>query len=247
MGCGPGSWIIIVLDNGNFHRTTQLGDGITDTLINIADALPSPAGSGNTVYAKILPPTKLSRIWDYYTGSILISTSLTWRIISSPPTPDNDYLTIHPERGQWNLMELEMHLPTLEADKNNAYMKFWVNGELSVDVFANIGSLSGTYPFQGFQPRLIGNDTSRPLEWAMPNNFIRLAQVYKDRTPQRIIVCDSNVSIGASNIQEICLATEWSDTQIKFKLNQGEHASFSGLYIWHVNASNSGTLIGKIV
>jgi len=235
--------VSIVLDDGSLHRTRQVAPIISETQLNIEDPLPSPAASGNVLYYGSFPPTKLARIWDTNGGnSDVLQVSWTWRLIGTDH--NGAPLANTPIPGQWNLMEILMHVPKLAANRGASSIEGRINGEI-------IGEVTGDYTnhggdFNGFVPRLVGNNSSRPLEWAVPDNFVMMAQEYLDTTPQRIELADNGVDLYASTVREVCYIEAWSDTEIKVLLNQGAHAALSGLYIWHLDASNVPTLVGQV-
>ncbi len=246
--------LIITLNDASLHRTTLALPKISGTNCDITDALPSAADSGNAVFIDNKDSTKFIRVWDVTSGSSdLLQLSWTWNQITNQGPAANNESDTEPNStaggaGSWNLMEIEVFHAQEEADETTSFYKAWLNGtQIGSTITGDISKAAGTWPFSGIVPRLIGQDHSTGTKWKMPNNFFRLAEIYADKTTQRIEIGDHATVLRSSTVREVCQIKSWSDTQIEFIVNQGEHTSVKGNYVYHVDDNNSETLIGQYI
>lgn len=250
----PAPPIIIVLNDGSFHRTTQDTPKISTTNFDIVAALPEAANSGNSVYVgDSNDACKHIRVWDVDGGADkTLRLSYTWQTLAaggenSPGLPDPT-----PRAGGagiWNLLELLVHCVTDEADildgTAKGFMNNAVNGDISGSIQKTTGE-GGIWPFDGIIPRLIGMDAAAAsVKFKVPNNFLRLAEIYADTTPQRIEIGDHATDLFQSTIREVCPIKGWVDGEVKFIINQGRHPAVSGAYPYFVDETNSATLMGR--
>ncbi len=246
----PARNIAIKLDDGSLHRTVQSLPKISTTNFDIDGALPSSITSGNSCYVSGKDATKFIRIWDVVGGSSdLLQFSWTWNLYSAAENAeqtDTEPTTRAGGPGTWNLLELELFHPQLEVDVNDGVIKAYLNGILVGTGVTGDISNAGTWPFSGIIPRLIGQDTSAAFErWLLPNNFIRLAEIYADTTTQRIEIGDHATDLFQSTVREVCMLESWIDTDVGFIINRGELGSLAGKYLYIVDTNNVATLAGQ--
>jgi len=242
--------VVVVLDDASFHRTVQADPKLTPTTLNITDGLASAAADANDFYFRLNDSTKFIRIWDVASGaSDLLQLSWTWTLISAAGNNNNSDTDAIPRAGgsgTWNLMEIEVFHPQEEVDEATGEYKAWLNGtQIGSTVTGDISN-AGTWPFSGIVPRGIGQNTSAPVErWLLPDNFVRLAEIYADTTTQRVEIGDHATDLFSSTIREVCQLSAWSDTSITFIINQGLHSSLKDKYVYFVDDTNSATLVGQ--
>lgn len=244
--------IIIILDDNARHRTTQSLPKISTTNFDIDDALPSAAASGKFCYVSDKDTAKLIRVWDTVSGpSDILQFSWTMSLYEASGNTDEtdtDIITRAGGVGQWNLLEIELFHPQEEVDIATGVVRVRLNG---VDVGSGLTGVigqttaqGGTWPFSGIQPRAIGMDSS-PSRWQLPNNFLRLAEIYADTTTQRIEIGNHATDLFQSTIREVCMLSTWSDGSIDFIVNLGELGSLTGKYLYIVDSNNIATLAGQ--
>jgi hypothetical protein len=69
--------------------------------------------------------------------------------------------------------------------------------------------------------------------------------IFYDFTVARFEVADAPVWDDRT-ASEVQIPVSWSDASVSFAVNQGEHVSLAGKYLFFVDATGSATLVGKI-
>lgn len=232
---------------------TTVASYTSGTIFEITDSAPETFAIGADVYILSFDACKFIRVWDDYNGtSNWFTNSWTMYKDSLNSKPDTFLNATKPYviEGQWRLMEKLMiynpstYVCSFYTWTGNPDGTTMVNSSVvNEDVYE---VKDAAQVFAGIGVHRIGTDGNQDYLWTLPNQAVRLSQIYMDNTPQRIEICDHATNPYSATIREVCYHSNWTDTSITFEINQGRHEDLLGLYVWHFDDTNTPTLIGVI-
>lgn len=237
------------------YLTEFLADGHIDGWMEAPSGFPDPVlGEVTEVYIRwYVNPSfdphespgshKFIRIWDTSGGAevgIRISWTqmhLTYDQIGTGSTPSWADWGGTPD--SWNLMEIYV-------DTATGVIRAWTNNAPVHDVSdfapgANNELDPGVY--QGIHPRLWGLDGSGDPVPDWLGQTMRMTDYWADSTPQRFEIADT-AELSSASVREPQPAEAWTDGSVTLRLNYGALESLAGKFLFHVDETNTPTLVG---
>lgn len=262
----------IVLDDGSLHYCQQVEPEIDEQNFNFTPQLPSPASAGNKVYLRNDFTMKMMRVKDAGPDPTDANQSNCYAFSGFKVDISNDRFSREPgytdgryAPGQWNLYEIYLRAPKLEAERDDNFTKrVRINGTLRLDITGILntdGGLTGVngalkpptygWPSTGLAVANFGFEEDR--DHAVPFNSVRYSDIYLDGQAtglgarRRVEIGIGNDDLYQCTNRECCPITTWDgDITVKFNALPFTEAELAEARLFVVGADDVATVVGRV-
>lgn len=262
----------ITLDDGTLHYCQQTEPEIDDQNFTFTPALPSPASAGNQVYMRDEFTVKMMRVKDAGPDPTDSNQQNAYGFSGFRADISNDVYSREPGlnrgayvAGQWNLYEIYLRAPKLEAERDANFTKrVRINGTLRLDITGILntnGGLTGVngaikppvygWPSTGLAVVNFGFEEDR--DHAVPNNSVRYSDIYLDGQSsglgarRRVEIGIGNDDLYLCSNREPCPVKTWDNSiTVNFNALPFTEQELAQARIFVVDTNDVPTLVGRV-